>query len=134
MNKFYSYRKMQEATGTAEQGGGHPAPQAQPTAQGGAFANLMSRLGFGSNQQPTEPQQPTAQPATNSQQQAPQQAAPLPSEFFGKLFTPQPPAQDSNKDKTPATNPAFLRFLFLFVFIFLPALSFALSFLSVHFG
>ena len=94
-------RKMQEATGNAEQGGGqqptYQQPQ-QPATQGGAFANLMSRLGFGSNQQTTEPQQPTAQPATNSQQQAPQQAAPLPSEFFGKLFTPQEPAQSNSKN------------------------------------
>ena len=101
-------RKMQEATGNAEQGGGQ---QAQPTAQGGAFANLMSRLGFGSNQQNTAPatnnqQQSTAQPATNSQQQAPQQAAPLPSEFFGKLFTPQEPAQSNTKDnKETPPNP-----------------------------
>ena len=94
-------RKMQAATGNAEQGGGQ---QATAPAQGGAFANLMSRLGFGSNQQTTEPQQqPTAQPATNSQQQAPQQAAPLPSEFFGKLFTPQEPAQSTNKE--PTSNP-----------------------------
>ena len=96
-------RKMQEATGNAEPGGGQQAQQAQPTAQGGAFANLMSRLGFGSNQQTTMPatnnqqQQPTAQPATNSQQLVPQQAAPLPSEFFGKLFTPQEPAQYNTK-------------------------------------
>lgn len=102
-------RKMQEATGNAEPGGGQ---QAQPTAQGGAFANLMSRLGFGSNPQSAAPatnnqqQQPTAQPATNSQQQAPQQAAPLPSEFFGKLFTPQEPAQSNTKDpKEPPPNP-----------------------------
>ena len=93
-------RKMQEATGNAEQGGGQ---QATAPAQGGAFANLMSRLGFGSNQQTAEPQQPTAQPTTNSQQQAPQQAAPLPSEFFGKLFTPQEPAQSTNKE--PTSNP-----------------------------
>ena len=94
-------RKMQEATGNAEPGGGQQAT-------GGAFANLMSRLGFGSNQQPAEPQQPTAQPATaqpatNSQQQAPQQAAPLPSEFFGKLFTKQEPAQSNTK--VPPANP-----------------------------
>ena len=95
-------RKMQEATGNAEPGGGQ---QATAPAQGGAFANLMSRLGFGSNQQTTDTpqQQPTAQPATNSQQQAPQQAAPLPSEFFGKLFTPQEPAQSTNKE--PTSNP-----------------------------
>ena len=111
-------RKMQAATGNAEPGGGQQPQQAQPTAQGGAFANLMSRLGFGSNQQTAEPQQttmpatnnqqqqPTAQPATNSQQQAPQQAAPLPSEFFGKLFTKQEPAQSNNKDpKEPPPNP-----------------------------
>ena len=91
-------RKMQEATGNAEPGGGQ---QATTPAQGGAFANLMSRLGFGSNQQTAEPQQPTAQPATNSQQQAPQQAAPLPSEFFGKLFTKQEPAQSNNKETPP---------------------------------
>lgn len=99
-NFILDNRKMQEATGNAEQGGGQQ-PAATQSTQGGAFANLMSRLGFGSNQQPTEPQQPTAQPATNSQQQAPQQAAPLPSEFFGKLFTPQAPAQETNKEKTP---------------------------------
>lgn len=105
-------RKMQEATGTAEQGGGQQPQQATTPAQGGAFANLMSRLGFGSNQQTTVPstnnqqQQPTAQPATNSQQQAPQQAAPLPSEFFGKLFTPQEPAQSNTKDpKETPPNP-----------------------------
>lgn len=105
-------RKMQEATGNAEQGGGqHQQPQQPATAQGGAFANLMSRLGFGSNQQSAVPstnnqQQPTAQPATNSQQQAPQQAAPLPSEFFGKLFTPQEPAQSNSKDnKETPPNP-----------------------------
>ena len=111
-------RKMQAATGNAEPGGGQQPQQAQPTAQGGAFANLMARLGFGSNQQTTmpatnnqqqqttEPQQPTAQPATNSQQQAPQQAAPLPSEFFGKLFTPQEPAQPATKDPKETTpNP-----------------------------
>ena len=93
MHKFkLDNRKMQEATGNAEPGGGQPAQQAQPTAQGGAFANLMARLGFGSNQQTAEPQQPTAQPATDPQQQAPQQQAPLPSEFFGKLFTKQEPA------------------------------------------
>lgn len=102
-------RKMQEATGNAEPGGGQ---QATTPAQGGAFANLMSRLGFGSNPQSAAPatnnqqQQPTAQPATNSQQQAPQQAAPLPSEFFGKLFTPQEPAQSNTKDpKEPPPNP-----------------------------
>ena len=62
-------RKMQEATGNAEPGGGQQPQQPQQAttpAQGGAFANLMSRLGFGSNQQTAEPQQPTAQPATNS--------------------------------------------------------------------
>ena len=109
MNKFKSYRKMQEATGNAEQGGGqqptYQQPQQPATAQGGAFANLMSRLGFGSNQQTTEPQQPTTQPATNSQQQAPQQAAPLPSEFFGKLFTPQAPQKDTPAEKTTQVNP-----------------------------
>ena len=99
-NFILDNRKMQEATGTAEQGGGQQ-PAATQSAQGGAFANLMSRLGFGSNQQPTEPQQPTAQPATNSQQQAPQQAAPLPSEFFGKLFTPQEPATKDSKETPP---------------------------------
>ena len=109
-------RKMQEATGNAEQGGGqqptYQQPQQPATAQGGAFANLMSRLGFGSNPQSTVPsttnqqQQSTAQPATNSQQQAPQQAAPLPSEFFGKLFTPQEPAQPNSKDaKDTPPNP-----------------------------
>ena len=105
-------RKMQEATGNAEPGGGQQPQQATTPAQGGAFANLMSRLGFGSNQQTTVPstnnqqQQPTAQPATNSQQQAPQQAAPLPSEFFGKLFTPQEPAQSNTKDpKETTANP-----------------------------
>ena len=115
-------RKMQEATGNAEPGGGQhpqqPATYQQPQqastpqpAQGGAFANLMSRLGF-SNPQSTAPattnqqQQSTAQPATNSQQQAPQQAAPLPSEFFGKLFTPQEPAQSNTKaNKEPPPNP-----------------------------
>ena len=99
-------RKMQEATGNAEQGGGqqptYQQPQQPAATQGGAFANLMSRLGFGSNQQTTEPQ---PKPATNSQQQAPQQAAPLPSEFFGKLFTPQAPTQETNKEKTPPVNP-----------------------------
>lgn len=108
MNRFkLDNRKMQEATGTAEHGGGQQPQQATTPAQGGAFANLMSRLGFGSNQQTAEPQQPTAQPATNSQQQAPQQAAPLPSEFFGKLFTPQEPAQSNTKDpkETPPANP-----------------------------
>jgi len=102
-------RKMQAATGNAEPGGGQQpqqAQQAQPTAQGGAFANLMARLGFGSNQQTAEPQQPTAQPATDPQQQAPQQAAPLPSEFFGKLFTKQEPAQSNPKDpKETPPNP-----------------------------
>ena len=108
-------RKMQEATGNAEQGGGQQTPYQQPqqpaTTQGGAFANLMSRLGFGSNPQSAAPstnnqqQQSTAQPATNSQQQAPQQAAPLPSEFFGKLFTPQAPAQETNEGKTTPPNP-----------------------------
>ena len=104
-------RKMQEATGNAEPGGGQQAQQATTPAQGGAFANLMARLGFGSNPQSAAPatnnqQQPTAQPATNSQQQAPQQAAPLPSEFFGKLFTPQEPAQSNTKDpKEPPPNP-----------------------------
>ena len=111
-------RKMQEATGTAEPGGGqatYQQPQQQPQAttpqQGGAFSNLMARLGFGNNQQQTtapatnnQQQQPTGQPATNSQQQAPQQAAPLPSEFFGKLFTPQEPAQSNTKD-TKETTP-----------------------------
>ena len=105
-------RKMQEATGNAEQGGGQATyqqpQQATAPAQGGAFANLMSRLGFGSNQQTTDTpqQQPTAQPATNSQQQAPQQAAPLPSEFFGKLFTPQEPSQSNTKEpKETPPNP-----------------------------
>ena len=101
-------RKMQEATGNGEQGGGQQPQQATTPAQGGAFANLMSRLGFGSNQQQA-PQQPTAQPTTNSQQQAPQQAAPLPSEFFGKLFTPQEPAQSNTKEtketKETTSNP-----------------------------
>ena len=109
-------RKMQEATGNAEPGGGQAATyqqpqQAQPTAQGGAFANLMARLGFGSNQQTAMPatnnqqQQPTAQPATDPHQAAPQQAAPLPSEFFGKLFTKQEPAQPNPKDpKEPPPN------------------------------
>ena len=109
MHKFkLDNRKMQEATGNAEPGGGQPAQQATTHAQGGAFANLMSRLGFGSNQQTAnnQQQQPTAQPATNSQQQAPQQAAPLPSEFFGKLFTKQEPAQSNPKDpKEPPPNP-----------------------------
>ena len=105
-------RKMQEATGNTEPGGGQQPQQAQPTAQGGAFANLMARLGFGSNQQTAMPatnnqqQQPTAQPTTDPQQQAPQQAAPLPSEFFGKLFTKQEPAQSNTKDpKEPPPNP-----------------------------
>ena len=104
-------RKMQEATGNAEPGGGQQ-PAATQSTQGGAFANLMSRLGFGSNQQNTAPAtnnqqpQPGASPATNSQQQAPQQAAPLPSEFFGKLFTPQEPAQsNTNANKEPLPNP-----------------------------
>ena len=114
-------RKYQQITDGSSGGSGgqiqqqvpvHSQPTAQPTAQGGAFANLMSRLGFGSNQQTTMPatnnqqQQPTAQPATNSQQQAPQQAAPLPSEFFGKLFTPQEPAQSNSKgNNEPPPNP-----------------------------
>ena len=109
-------RKMQVATGNAEPGGGqqttYQQPQQPATTQGGAFANLMSRLGFGSNPQSAAPstnnqqQQSTAQPATNSQQQAPQQAAPLPSDFFGKLFTPQEPAQPNTKDpKEPPPNP-----------------------------
>ena len=118
MHKFkLDNRKMQEATGNAEPGGGQPAQQAQPTTQGGAFANLMARLGFGSNQQTTMPatnnqqQQPTAQPATDPQQQAPQQAAPLPSEFFGKLFTKQEPAQPNTKDPK---EPPFFRIKYSF--------------------
>ena len=109
-------RKYQQITdGSSGGNGGHiqtPA-HSQPTAQQptSAFGNLMSRLGFGSNQQHTAPstnnqqQQSTAQPATNSQQQAPQQAAPLPSEFFGKLFTPQAPAQEPIEGETTPPNP-----------------------------
>ena len=99
-------KKYQQVTEGSS--GGAPAQPSQPAS---AFGNLMSRLGFGSNQQNTAPAtnnqqpQPDAAPATNSQQQAPQQAAPLPSEFFGKLFTPQAPAQETGKDKTTTTNP-----------------------------
>lgn len=112
-------RKYQQITdGSSGGNGGQMHQQApthsQSTAQQptSAFGNLMSRLGFGSNQQHTAPatnnqqQQPEATPATNSQQQAPQQAAPLPSEFFGKLFTPQEPAQSNTKDnKETPPNP-----------------------------
>ena len=101
-------KKYQQVTEGSS--GGAPA---QPAS---AFGNLMSRLGFGSNQQNTAPAtnnqqpQPGASPATNSQQadpqqQAPQQAAPLPSEFFAKLFTPQAPAQEPNEGKTTPANP-----------------------------
>lgn len=108
-------KKYQQVTdgNTGGQAAAQAAAPVQPTTQQptSAFGNLMSRLGFGSNQQNTAPatnnqqQQPTAQPATNSQQQAPQQAAPLPSEFFGKLFTPQAPAQETNEGKTTPPNP-----------------------------
>ncbi len=111
-------RKYQQITDGSSGGNGGQIQQqvpvqSQSTAQQptSAFGNLMSRLGFGSNQQHTAPatnnqqQQPEATPATNSQQQAPQQAAPLPSEFFGKLFTPQTPAQETNKEKTTPVNP-----------------------------
>ena len=112
-------RKYQQITDGSSGGSGGQIQQqvpvhSQPTAQQptSAFGNLMSRLGFGSNQQHTAPatnnqqQQLEATPATNSQQQAPQQAAPLPSEFFGKLFTPQEPAQPNTKaNKEPTSNP-----------------------------
>ena len=111
-------RKYQQITDGSSGGSGGQIQQqtpahSQPTAQQptSAFGNLMSRLGFSSNQQHTAPatnnqqQQPAATPATNSQQQAPQQAAPLPSEFFGKLFTPQAPAQETNEGKTTPPNP-----------------------------
>ena len=112
-------RKYQQITDGSSGGNGGQIQQqvpvqSQSTAQQptSAFGNLMSRLGFGSNQQHTAPatnnqqQQPGATPATNSQQQAPQQAAPLPSEFFGKLFTPQEPAQSNTKANTePPPNP-----------------------------
>ena len=111
-------RKYQQITDGSSGGSGGQIQQqvpvhSQPTAQQptSAFGNLMSRLGFGSNQQHTAPatnnqqQQLEATPATNSQQQAPQQAAPLPSEFFGKLFTPQAPAQETNEGKTTPPNP-----------------------------
>lgn len=111
-------RKYQQAIdGSSGGNGGHVQQQipvqSQPIAQQptSAFGNLMSRLGFGSNQQHTAPatnnqqQQPEATPATNSQQQAPQQAAPLPSEFFGKLFTPQAPAQEPIEGETTPPNP-----------------------------
>ena len=99
-------------SGAAEGGMQQTNQVTQTATPPSAFGNLMSRLGFGSNQQSTAPatnnqqQQPLQQPATNSQQQAPQQAAPLPSEFFGKLFTPQEPAQSNTKDpKEPPPNP-----------------------------
>ena len=109
-------RKYQQITDGSSGGNGgqiQTPAHSQPTAQQptSAFGNLMSRLGFSSNQQHTAPatnnqqQQPEATPATNSQQQAPQQAAPLPSEFFGKLFTPQAPAQETNEGKTTPPNP-----------------------------
>ena len=109
-------RKYQQITDGSSGGNGgqiQTPAHSQPTAQQptSAFGNLLSRLGFSSNQQHTAPatnnqqQQPAATPATNSQQQAPQQAAPLPSEFFGKLFTPQAPAQETNEGKTTPPNP-----------------------------
>ena len=110
----FSRYMQQTADGSSGGNGGHaqqPAQQSQTTAAQapqGAFANLMSRLGLGSNnqQQTQAPATATQQPAAStSQQQAPQQAAPLPSEFFGKLFTPQAPAASEGKDKTPAPNP-----------------------------
>ena len=99
-------RKYQQMTdGSSGGGGGQATSQPQPAAQQptGAFGNLMARLGFGNSQQNTAPatQQPDSNPATNSQQQA----APLPSEFFGKLFTPQAPAQETNKEKSATANP-----------------------------
>ena len=107
MNKFILYRKMQEVTGDASQGGNYaPAPAPAPAPQG-AFAKLMAGLGLShstTNQQPATPQT-DARPATNSQQQAPTQAAPLPSEFFGKLFTPQAPQKDTPTEKTTQVNP-----------------------------
>lgn len=106
-NRRYIYQQ-QTADGSS---GGQPQsqPQAQATAPAqaptqGAFGNLLARLGLGSNNQQAPapaPQQQSA--ASNSNQQAPQQAAPLPSEFFGKLFTPQAPATPT--DKQPAANP-----------------------------
>ena len=107
MNKFNSYRKMQEVTGDAAQGGSSaPAPASAPAPQG-AFAKLMAGLGLShstTNQQPATAQTGAA-PATNSQQQAPAQAAPLPSEFFGKLFTPQAPQKDTPAEKSAQVNP-----------------------------
>ena len=107
-------KKYQQITDGSSGGNGgqmqQQAPvQSQSTGQQptSAFGNLMARLGFGSNQQHTAPatnNQPQ-QPEATSQQQAPQQAAPLPSEFFGKLFTPQAPAQETNKEKTTPVNP-----------------------------
>ena len=104
-------RKYQQMTdGSSGGGGGQATSQSQPAAQQptGAFGNLMARLGFGNSQQNTTPtatnnqqQQPDSNPATNSQQQA----TPLPSEFFGKLFTPQAPAQETNKEKSATANP-----------------------------
>ena len=98
---------MQEVTGDAAQGGNSAAAAAPAPQPQGAFAKLMAGLGLShstTNQQPTSVQD-TKQPATNSQQQAPQQAAPLPSEFFGKLFTPQAPQKDTPAEKTTQVNP-----------------------------
>ena len=112
-NSFARYMQ-QTADGSSGGNGGAQQPMAQSAQQAatptGAFGNLMSRLGFGTNQQSTTPatnnqQQPLQQPATNSQQQAPQQAAPLPSEFFGKLFTPQEPQKPATGKETAAPNP-----------------------------
>ena len=112
-NNFARYMQP-TADGSSGGNGGAQQPMAQPAQQAAtptsAFGNLMSRLGFGTNQQSTAPatnnqQQPLQQPATNSQQQAPQQAAPLPSEFFGKLFTPQEPQKSATGKETAAPNP-----------------------------
>ena len=98
-------------SGAAEGGMQQTNQTPQAATPPSAFGNLMSRLGFGTNQQSTTPatnnqqQQPQQQPATNSQQQAPQQAAPLPSEFFGKLFTPQEPQKSATGKETAAPNP-----------------------------
>ena len=110
-NSFARYMQP-TADGSSGGNGGAQQPMAQQAATPpSAFGNLMSRLGFGTNQQSTTPatnnqqQQPQQQPATNSQQQAPQQAAPLPSEFFGKLFTPQEPKNSATGKETAAPNP-----------------------------
>lgn len=106
-NSRYTY---QQSTADGSAGGNGGQQQTQNTAQStpapaqGAFGNLLARLGLGGNNQQAPapaPQQQSA--ASNSNQQAPQQAAPLPSEFFGKLFTPQAPAQQA--EKQPAANP-----------------------------